>query len=139
MGYLSSSVFDKWFYGNRKFQDPPPYDSEANQFIAMAQKSGVDPAKPLLESIQKMVDYYYPQDLDDNPGETAAVKEPHVQWIYKSNFDDIMEEEEKKPKHNTLARYLWFVPGYKEYFEDLKMDARNEEEKFLLSSDAEKK
>ena len=38
MGYLSSSVFDKWFYGNRKFHDPPPYDQEANQFIAMADK-----------------------------------------------------------------------------------------------------
>ena len=38
MGYLSASVFDKWFYGNRKFQDPPTYDSEANQFIAMSDK-----------------------------------------------------------------------------------------------------
>ena len=38
MGYLSASVFDKWFYGNRKFQDPPAYDQEANQFIALCDK-----------------------------------------------------------------------------------------------------
>ena len=36
MGYLSSSVFDKWFWGNRKFLDPPPYTTEADQFIALA-------------------------------------------------------------------------------------------------------
>jgi len=139
MGYLSSSVFDKWVYGNRKFQDPPSYDSEANQFIALANKSDVDPAKPLLDSIQKMVDYYYPEDLDDDPSETQKVKEPHVQWIYKSNFDDIVDEEEKKPKANTLGRYLWFVPGYKEFYENLKVNARNQEEAFLLNSNAEKR
>lgn len=38
MGYLSSSVFDKWFYGNRKYSDPPSYESEADQFIALADK-----------------------------------------------------------------------------------------------------
>lgn len=86
-----------------------------------------------------MVDYYYPNDLDDDPSATSLVKDPHVQWIYKSNFDDIVEEEEKKPKHNTLARYLWFVPGYQEYYKNLKDDARNQEEKFLLNSDAEKR
>eukprot|EP01084_Bolivina_argentea_P051759 95202_1 len=137
MGYLSSSIFDKWFYGERQFQDPPPYDSEANQFIALAEKSGLDPAKPLLDSITKMVDYYYPEDLDDDPHATKAVKEPRVQWIYKSNFDGIMEEEEKKPKPNSLARYLWFVPGYQAYYDNLKQDARTQEEKFLLNSDAE--
>jgi len=136
MGYLSASVFDKWFYGNRKFQDPPTYDQEANQFIAMSDKCGVDPAKPLLDSIRKMVDAYYPEDLDDDPSATELVKAPHVQWLYQSNFDDIMEEEDKKPKANTLARYLWFVPGYQEYFSNLKDDARNQEEAFLLNSDA---
>eukprot|EP00486_Rosalina_sp_Unknown_P016714 CAMPEP_0201579282 /NCGR_PEP_ID=MMETSP0190_2-20130828/26761_1 /ASSEMBLY_ACC=CAM_ASM_000263 /TAXON_ID=37353 /ORGANISM="Rosalina sp." /LENGTH=223 /DNA_ID=CAMNT_0048013539 /DNA_START=325 /DNA_END=996 /DNA_ORIENTATION=+ len=136
MGYLSSSVFDKWFYGNRKFQDPPTYDQEANQFIALADKSGLDPAKPLLDSIKKMVDAYYPEDLDDEPEVTKSVKDPKVQWIYKSNFDDIVEEEEKKPKHNSLGRYLWFVPGYQQYFNNLKDNARNQEEKFLLNSDA---
>ena len=42
----------------------------------------------------------------------------------------------KKPKPNSLGRYLWFVPGYKEYYEDLKDNARNQEEKFLLNSNA---
>eukprot|EP01083_Nonionella_stella_P241670 843736_1 len=139
MGYLSSSVFDKWFYGNRKFQDPPPYTNEADQFICLAEKSGLDPAGPLMDSITKMVDYYYPSDLDDTPDDTKQVKEPHVQWIYKSNFDDIVEEEDKKPKHNTLARYLWFVPGYSEYYDNLKMDARNQEEKFLLNSNSKER
>ena len=83
-----------------------------------------------------MVDAYYPEDLDDDPSATSLVKDPKVQWIYKSNFDDILEEEEKKPKANTLGRYLWFVPGYQQYFQDLKDDARNQEEKFLLNSDA---
>ena len=96
----------------------------------------MDPAKPLLDSIRKMVDHYYPEDLDDDVEATALVKEPHVQWLYQSNFDDIMEVEEKKPKANTLARYLWFVPGYQTYFSDLKDDARNQEEQFLLNSDA---
>ena len=58
-------------------------------------QSGLDPAKPLLDSIKKMVDAYYPDDLDDDPEITKAVKEPKVQWIYKSNFDDIVDEEEK--------------------------------------------
>ena len=92
-----------------------------------------------MDSISKMVDYYYPHDLDDDPSATALVKEPHIQWIYKSNFDDIMEEEEKKPKANTLARYLWFVPGYQEFYDNLKLDARNQEEAFLLNSDSEKR
>mmetsp|Transcript_28773 Transcript_28773/g.47174 ORF Transcript_28773/g.47174 Transcript_28773/m.47174 type:complete len:306 (+) Transcript_28773:56-973(+) len=134
MGNLSASFLDKWIYGNRKFQDPPSYEYEANQFIALCDKSGLDPAKPLMNSIKKMVDHYYPWDLDDNPEETAEVKAPHVQWIYQSDFDEIVEEEEKKPKQNTLARYLWFVPGYRDYYDDLKNDARNQEESFLLSS-----
>ena len=83
-----------------------------------------------------MVDAYYPDDLDDDLEITKTVKEPKVQWIYKSNFDDIVEEEEKKPKPNSLGRYLWFVPGYQEYYNDLKDNARNQEEKFLLNSDA---
>mmetsp|Transcript_49913 Transcript_49913/g.79549 ORF Transcript_49913/g.79549 Transcript_49913/m.79549 type:complete len:305 (-) Transcript_49913:202-1116(-) len=136
MGYLSASLSEKWIFGNRKFQDPPTYEYEANQFIALCDKTGMDPAKPLMDSISKMVQYYYPEDLDDAPEETKQVKPPKVQWIYKSDFDDIVEEEEKKPKHNTLARYLWFVPGYQEYYENLKDDARNQEEQFLLNSDA---
>merc|ERR1711879_1083185 len=98
MGYLSASVFDKWFYGNRKFQDPPTYDSEANQFIAMSDKCGVDPAQTLLNQISKMVDAYYPDDLDDDPEVTSLVKAPHVQWLYQSNFDNIMKRKRRNQK-----------------------------------------
>ena len=73
MGSLSSTVVDKLFFGRRRWQEPPSYDREANEFIALAESSGVDPAKPLLESISKVVDAYYPMDLDENPDQTKVV------------------------------------------------------------------
>ncbi len=36
-------------------------------------QSGVDPAKPMYEAIKKVVDAYYPLDLDPNPEETSQV------------------------------------------------------------------
>lgn len=133
LGYLSNSIFDKLIYGEARFEDPASYDRSADEFIQLAVQSGLDPAQPLLDNITKVVNAYYPEDLDEQPDQTKAVLKPEIKWTYETTFDEYIEENEKKPKPNTLARYLWFVPGYQEYFNWIKSEAQNEEETKLLS------
>lgn len=92
-----------------------------------------DFAQPLMESIKKTCDYYYPSDLDPNVEELKEIKKSNYIWIHNTDFDNIVEEEEKKPMPSTIARYLWFIPGFQEYNSLLKEKAREEEEKLLLS------
>jgi len=96
MGLMSSTVLDKYLFGPQRLQQPPQYEHVCDEFIKLAEKSGVDPAKPLYDTIKKMVDYYYPEDLDQNLNETQQVIKPQIQWVFQTDLDAFVEEEEKK-------------------------------------------
>lgn len=123
-GKMSVTVFDKLTFGKRRFQDPPSYEKTANHFMSVAESTGLDPAKPLLESIRKVVDAYYPTDLDPNPEETRKIISPQVRWIHPSDFKNIVEEEEKKPPQGALARMLWYIPQFQSFYDNILSKAK---------------
>jgi len=133
MGRESNSITERWVYGKNKYQEPVSYEESAEKFMNAAETCGIDPGQPMFDSIKKVVDYYYPDDLDENPDETKQVLKPKIQWVYGGGFDQYIEDEEAMPKPNTIARYLWYVPGYQDYLDKIKMDARNEEERIVTS------
>lgn len=65
--------------------------------------------------------------------------EPKIQWTHSSNIDEVVEENEKKPKPNSLARYLWNVPGYQEHFSKMRDQAREEEEELVTGMTTEER
>jgi len=133
LGVMSTTVLDKYLYGDQRLQQPPQYERVCEEFINLAEKSGVDPAKPLYETIKKMVTHYYPEDLDSYPDETKQVIKPNIQWVYQTDLDAFIEEENKKPKPNTLSRYLWHIPGWQEFHHKVMKTRAEEEEKLLMS------
>jgi len=51
----------------------------------------------------------------------------------------VIEEEENKPRPNSIGRLLWYARGYKEWHEKLKQQARQEEEQLFHSKSIEER
>lgn len=139
MGTWSGTVIDQFVWGERKFQEPPPYERVVDEFIRRAESCGVDPARHFHETIKKMVDAYYPIDLDPNPEETKRVLKPKIQWVYPTDLDEYVVEEESKPRPNSIARYLWYIPGFQDFFSDLKSKAQQSEQELIGSMTPEER
>lgn len=138
-GTLSNTRIDQAVYGKYRQEEPMSYEKAANDLIDYAEKTGIDPAKPLLNTIKKMIKYYYPFDLDENPDETKRLLKPKVQFVYASNFDEYVEQEENMPPPGSLGRMCWSIPGMQDVYLDAYRRYTQEEEEILMNADPQER
>jgi len=51
----------------------------------------------------------------------------------------LLKKKKKKAKPNTLARYLWNVPGWQEFYREVMKKREEEEEKTVMSLNGEER